>query len=224
MLLNFDESKLDLSNDVHLLGGEVSGFDNVFRPQQLLGDLYVSGDSRIAAMNVVGTTHLNDGSRLTTYNESVIKFLGDINVKGHAEFQYGSTLITNNAAGVAVGTVQLLGRVVADDANSVLDFVNLGLDRLVLDVTYHAESGQTLQILNNGLPSTLSISGQNSGFTGGGTLLNPVRFEHGGSIRPAHRPALRRSQARPHSVPARPTNGKSTLLPVARGNTWDGIC
>jgi hypothetical protein len=136
----------------------------------------------------VGTTHLNDGARLTTFDQSVIQFLGDIKVRGRAELHYGSTLIATNAADVNVGTVQLLGRISSDAANSVLDLVDLGLDELVLDVSYHVSTGQTLQLLASSQPFEPTISGPNKSLSGGGTLLNSVRFQNGGAISPGDSP------------------------------------
>ena len=185
---NFEGSRLDFPNDVHLLEGEIRGFDSVFRPQQLLGNLLVSGHSSIRNMNVLGTTHLADGSRLTAYGEGVLQFLGDINIGGHAELEYGLTRIVTNAADIDVGTIQLLGTISSDAETSVLNLIDRGLDELVLNTSFHVASGQTLQILKDGQPMELVLDGANNQITGGGTMLNPVVLGDGATISPGNSP------------------------------------
>ncbi len=186
--LALGQDDFDLSNDVHLRGGEIRGFDSVRRPQQLLGNLFVAGHSLTSEMNVVGTTHLAEGSRLTTFGDGVMQFLGNMKIGGRAELEYGLTRIVTNAADIDVGTIQLLGTISSDADNAVLNLVDRGLDEIVLDASYHVATGQTLQVLQNGLPLELTIDGTNNTLTGGGTLLNPVEFADGATISPGDSP------------------------------------
>jgi len=185
---NFEGAKFDLPNEVSLRGGEIRGSGSVFRPQQLLGDLYVSGNSQISRLNVLGTTYLADGTRLTTYGKSSLQFLGEIKIGGQTELEYGLTRVPAIAANVDAGVVQLRGTISSDSENAVLNLLDRGLDEIVLDSSFYVAAGQTLQLLQDGQPIDLTIDGSNNSITGGGTLLNPVKFEDGATISPGASP------------------------------------
>jgi len=180
----------DLSNEIHLRGGELFGVDNDRQPRQLLGDLRVSDQSLIGEMNVLGTTYLEDGARLTTFREGVLRFLGDIKIGGKAELEYGLQQIVTNSAGTNGGVVQLLGTISSDADDAVLNFLDRGLDEIVLDASYQIAAGQTLQLLKDGQPIELKVDGSQNRITGGGTLLNPVEFENGATISPGSSPGV----------------------------------
>jgi hypothetical protein len=185
---NFDNARLDLPNDVHLAGGELSGVSSVFRPQRLLGDLYVSGNSWIGTLEVVGDVHLADGSRLTTAEYHDTSLFGDILVGGTAEIHLGRDRIRSSALEANRAVVRLGGRIVSDARTSVLKIENAGLDDLVTVSSFHVNAGQSLKILHGGVAAPLEISG--GSLSGAGTLLNSIVVGSGGSLSPGGSPGL----------------------------------
>ena len=177
---NYENSKLDLANDVFLQGAELLGSGSVFRQQQLLGDLHVSGHSLISTINVLGTTYLEDGSRLTMHDENVVKMLGNMKIGGNTTIEYG--LAENLDAGI--NNTQLLGVISSDAENAVLNLIDRGLHEIQLDATFHVSTGQSLLVLKNGLPIELI----HNSVTGNGTLLNPIIFGDGSVISPGESP------------------------------------
>lgn len=183
---NFDGAKLDLLNDVYLAGGELTGVSSVFRPQRLLGNLFVSGNSWIGTLEIPGTVHLADGSRLTTTEHYDTRLTGDVLVGGTVEFRVGRTTVRSSALQADRGTVQLGARIVSDAPMSLLKIENAGLDDLVLASSISVKPGQTLGILSGGEAIPLRLAG--GALTGGGTLLNPILVEAGAHLSPGQSP------------------------------------
>jgi autotransporter-associated beta strand protein len=179
---NFAGAKLDLPNTVHLDGGELSGVSSVFRPQRLLGELYVTGNSQIGTLEVLGAARLADGSRLTTTEHYETRFTSDVLIGGTAEFYVGRIEIRSSALEANRGIVQLGGRIVSDAAVSMLKIESAGLDDLRLGSSYFVKPGQSLGILYRDELIELSVAG--GSISGGGTLLNPVRVDQGGRLSP----------------------------------------
>ena len=179
----------DFSNNVDLRGGELFGSDNDRQPRQLLGELRVSDHSMIGEMNVIGNTYLADGARLITFREGLLRFLGEIKVGGHTEFEYGLQEIVTNSAGTR-GALQLLGTISSAAPVSVLNLIDRGLDEAVIDVTLHAEAGHSLTLLKDGEPLEVSLSGEENGLAGNGVLANDFVLTSGAAISPGDSPGL----------------------------------
>ena len=179
----FAEAKLDLPNTVYLSGGELAGTTSSYRPQRLIGDLYVSGNSRIGTLEVAGTTHLANGSHLTTTQYYDTRLIGDVLVGGTVNFNVGRTIVRTSGFDSTRAIVQFGGRIVSDSAMSMLKIENAGLDDLVLATSFFVKPGQSLGILLNG--EAIELTGS---VTGGGTLLNPVRIADGGHLSPGQSP------------------------------------
>jgi autotransporter-associated beta strand protein len=187
--LSSELPSFDFSNDIDLRGGELFGSDNDRQPRQLLGELRVSDHSMIGEMNVIGNTYLADGARLTTFREGLLRFLGDIQVGGHAEIEYGLQEIGTNSAGTR-GALQLLGTISSAAPVSVLNLIDRGLDEAVIDVTLHAEAGHSLTLLKDGQPLEVSLSGEGNGLAGNGVLANDFVLTSGAAISPGDSPGL----------------------------------
>jgi autotransporter-associated beta strand protein len=183
---NFSDAKLDFSNRVNLAGGELSGLDSVFRPQRLLGDLFVTDDSWIGTLEVPGTVHLANGSRLSTTEYHNTSLLGDVLVGGTAEFNVGRARVLSSAAEANRAVVRLGGRIVSDAPVSMLKIENAGLDDLVLASSFQVQAGQSLGIESGGELIELNVSA--GSLSGGGTLLNPIRIGVGGHVSPGSSP------------------------------------
>src|SRR5262249_19643230 len=136
---NPDNAKLDFPNRVNLSGGELSGVDSVFRPQRLLGDLFVTGNSWIGGLDVPGAVHLANGSRLSTADYFNTNLIGDVLVGGTAEFAVGRERVRSSAAQADRGVVRFGGRIVSDAPMSLLKIENAGLDDLVLASSFKVQ-------------------------------------------------------------------------------------
>jgi hypothetical protein len=183
---NFDGAKLELPNKVYLAGGELSGVDSVFRPQRLVGDLFVSGNSWIGTLEVTGAVHLADGSRLTTTEYLNTSLLGDVLVGGTAEVDLGRNKVRSSGLEANRAVVRLGSRIIADSPMSLLKIENAGLDDLVLASSFQIQAGQSLGILYQGEAIPLSIAGGT--LSGNGTLLNPIVVGAGGHLSPGQSP------------------------------------
>lgn len=181
---NFENAKLDLANTVSLQGGEIRGFDSVHRPQQLTGDLFVSGHSFVSSMNVAGALHLADRSVLTTHGDGVLQFLGDIRVGGRAGLEYGLNVIGANAADLDSGVVQVLGAIVSDAEHAELDLIGNGLDDILLQASLEAIDGQTLTLLKDGEKFAVPLSSPGVAARGNGVIRNDLMLSDGAAISP----------------------------------------
>jgi fibronectin-binding autotransporter adhesin len=183
---NFNGAKLDFANRVYLAGGELSGVDSVFRPQRLLGDLFVSGNSWISALEVPGAVHLADGSSLTTTSYFNTSLLGDVLVSGTATFNVGRSQVRSSGLLANRAVVRLGGRIVSDSPMSILQIENAGLDDLVLAPSFYVQAGQSLGIKYQGEFIPLNVAGGT--LSGSGHLLNPIIVGPGGHLSPGQSP------------------------------------
>lgn len=179
----YDNSRLDLQNDVYLFGGEIRGFGSVFRPQQLLGDLHAEAQSFVSSMNIVGDTYLADGATLTTSGDSPLQFLGEIKVGGNTKLEYGLNLNTSNSA-----NVELLGTISTNAKRAELNFINRGLDEIELAASLHASEGQTLALLKDGEVFSVPLSGEGIKVGGRGTIASDIALASGAAVAPGNSP------------------------------------
>jgi autotransporter-associated beta strand protein len=177
-----ESSRLDLPNRVVLDGGSVLGFDSVFQPQRLVGELDVRADSRIGALEVLGPVVLRDGAVLTTIAGQPTLFAGPITVEGDASIRIGQIAEFNAPGGTIADTVRVTGGISSGSEQSRLNFVLTGLDRLSFKLT--AQQDQSLEILVNDTPIDLLIDEEGSYVSGKGTIMNNIIVADGAAVAP----------------------------------------
>ncbi|MEM9658733.1 MAG: hypothetical protein AAF961_10265, partial [Planctomycetota bacterium] len=177
--LGFPRS-LVMANEVHLNGGEFRGFGGSGDASRLSGDLSVTGRSIVAEVDLLGSVYLRDGATLTTYGEFATQFLGPINVGGQVAVEYGLTPVDRDEE----HPLQIYGTISSAAATSVLNLVDYGLSEILLDASYHASAGQSLQILKDGQPLALRLATPGKAISGEGTILNAVEVADGAAIAP----------------------------------------
>jgi fibronectin-binding autotransporter adhesin len=186
------------ANTVVLDGGEV-GTDSEIAlqsvPGNLSGQVVVQSDSIIATtyldpVNITGSIELKDGVRLNKLEEGLLTVSGTLLVGENTTFSLGPGFFrrydTEVTATDYVSEVHLTGKIKANAPHASINFLRSGFDNFVSTASIEIAAGQSLEIRENGLTSTLVLGGGQS-LVGNGTLANPIQVA-GGTVAPGNSP------------------------------------
>ena len=134
-----------------------------------LADVAANGFSTIRGVENIENLSLANLSRLTLQGSSTIN---QLEVAGEAALEFGLETASQIEATVFSGA-----------AVSVLDLQDRKLVNTELSLSYNVLSGQSLEVLNNGLSTELALE-QGQRLSGSGTLVNSATIFDGGVISP----------------------------------------
>ena len=149
---------LDLLNDIHLAGGELTGFIDTNSTQRLLGGLYVSGRSFLGQVEVTGSMYLSDGSTLTTLLTSPHGSWETSSWVAKPPCRLAAQSFARLTSETIAGALSLAGVLCRMHLCSRLQFIEAGLDELVLDASIHVRDGESLEILRGDALAPLVLS------------------------------------------------------------------
>lgn len=187
----------ELPNDLILAGGELTTAPETSTapfPAKTSGRITVTQDSTLTtnfrdAMEIAGSLELRDGVRLAKRNEGLLTVSGDVLVGGDVEFVLGPGFMRHNdgtSIRDVVSQVNVNGVIKSAAEQASINFIRSGFDDFSLTASVHVEPGQTLQILEDGVPIVYSLAPGET-ISGNGTFANPVHID-GGVIAPGQSP------------------------------------
>ncbi|WP_442483920.1 hypothetical protein [Aeoliella sp. SH292] len=182
-------SHMVVPGDVRLVGGEVRGRSYETEAHELAGDLFVTGRSRVGGVNVLGTTHLENGSSLTVSGRYGTQFVGEMLVGGNVDLEYGLPALSPGSINLGQDNLlQIRGTVSAGAPEATLNFVDRGLVDFQVHGTLKANAGQVLNIRKDGERFVLPLQGPTAGIAGDGTVNGDFALTAGATLAPGQSP------------------------------------
>jgi hypothetical protein len=186
-----------LQNHIFLEGGKITTDSEVgFTPMpgRLLGNVIVKSNSSITTnfrdpIEILGTLELKDGTQIEKLEEGLLDVSGSLQVGSDTRFATGPGFLRRNDGSTIndhLSEVRITGTIKSAAPQASINFVRSGFDNLNLVPSVYVETGQSLEILENGSPIEFAL-GAGESISGGGMFRNPIRLK-GGTISPGQSP------------------------------------